>query len=129
MILFGSNKVKLTQDRKKPDEYDLLAWDASGAMFVSYKDHKIEPIYPSSWQYHVILYKRWYRLPKETKYHESFKACLLDPLVFIESIVGQGYYGYIGKCSDKSKVLFFNLMNQVMEKGHANEYLKSYISG
>ena len=126
MITFGATnkKVTLTINRRKPEEYDLMAWNTVGVQFWPYEPHhKIEPSYPVGFKYHIIIYRKMV-LTKKTEL-EGFDACLVDPLDYAESIVGNNFCGYIGKISNESMGLFANLYNEIQLKGNADEYIKS----
>lgn len=121
MIIFGQGR-KLTSCRKTPEEYDMIHWDIS-TEFEKYNDHVINKPYPVGWEYHIIIYRKPIKMFKVEKYLEYFKACLIDPLDYAESVAGQ-YYGIIGKISNRSEELFDTIYKEINEKGSPFRILK-----
>jgi hypothetical protein len=141
MITFGNNKIKLTSDRKSPDKYDLMWWGPTAnrtatilnlswcvVQFEVYNGHVIEAPYAVGFKYHIMTYPNFYNKKSDDVCIECYKACLINPLDYAEGLAGR-YYGVIGKVSDRSDALFYQLFLDLKKDGNLKSLFKEKVNG
>lgn len=141
MITFGNGKVKLTSDRKSPDKYDFIWWGPDDSKtanllnlswvdigFSAYNNHNIETPYSVGFKYNILTYPHIYNKKSDDVCIDCYKACLIDPLDYSESIAGR-YYGVIGKVSDRSDAFFYQLFLDLKQNGNLKSLFKEKVNG